>query len=112
MNLNIRPYLPKDRESVLVLLRLNTPLFFAPEEEVDFLYYLDHELEYYFVAELEGKIAGCGGINFSGDPTIGKISWDMIDPNVQGKSIGSQLLQHRVHFLKTFPDMEKIIVRT
>jgi len=111
-NIFIRPYTQKDKQSLIELLRLNTPQYFAPEEEKEFIHYLDHELEHYFILEADQTIAGCGGINFSGNPAIGKISWDMLHPEYQGKSLGSILLKHRIEKLKAFPQLEKIIVRT
>jgi ribosomal-protein-alanine N-acetyltransferase len=108
----IRAYKPTDRTTIIELLRLNTPHYFAPEEEKDLLYYLDHEIEYYFVIETDGKVVGSGGINFSDDPTTGKISWDILHPEHQGKSLGSTLLKYRIGKLKEFEKLEKIIVRT
>ena len=40
-------YFPSDIGAVLKLIRLNTPLYFALEEEVDLSEYLDNEMEYY-----------------------------------------------------------------
>lgn len=112
MEIEIRAYQESDKHSVLNLLRLNTPAYFAHEEEKDLVYYLENELEYYFVLYNEGKLVGCGGINFSGNPKIGKISWDIFHPDYQGKSLGSKLLQHRIKKLKEFPELETITVRT
>ena len=47
--INIREYFPSDKEAVLELMRLNTPLYFASEEEADLSEYLDNEREYYYV---------------------------------------------------------------
>lgn len=45
--INIREYFPSDKEAVLKLIRLNTPMYFALEEEADLSEYLDNEREYY-----------------------------------------------------------------
>jgi [ribosomal protein S18]-alanine N-acetyltransferase len=114
MSLNplIRPYTTADKETVIRLLRLNTPAYFSPDEEKDLVYYLDHEIEFYFVVESGNQLVGCGGFNFSDNPGIGKISWDILHPEFQGKAIGTKLLQHRIAKLREFPELEKIIVRT
>jgi len=112
MNTSIRPYQSSDKEALLNLLRLNTPAFFSPEEEVDLVYYLDHEVEYYYVLEVNQQLVGAGGINFSGNPAIGKISWDFLHPDFQGKGLGALLLTYRIEKLKTFAGLQKIIVRT
>lgn len=107
----IRSYDSKDKEQILNIFRLNTPKYFAPEEEIHLLHYLEEEIEFYFVAEVAGKIVGCGGINFEGE-TIGKISWDMVHPHYQGKSVGSMLVKTRIDKLKSLPHIKTIVVRT
>lgn len=71
----IREYLPVDKVAVLNLIKLNTPAFFAEEEMEDLSTYLDKEVELYYVLLVDGKIVGCGGINFAENKTIGRISW-------------------------------------
>lgn len=111
-NVLIREYRNEDKDSVLNLFNLNTPEFFSPEEEKELIYYLENEIEYYFLIESNHIIVGSGGINFSGNPTIGKISWDMIHPDFHGKSLGSLLLNYRIERMKKMDAVEKIIVRT
>ena len=84
----IREYQPTDKNAVIDLIRQNTPAYFAPKEEADFSNYLDSERELYFVLLLNKKVVGCGGINFTKDKASGKISWDIIHPQYQGKSLG------------------------
>ena len=108
----IREYLPADKVAVLNLIKLNTPAFFAEEEMEDLSTYLDKEVELYYVLLVDGKIVGCGGINFAENKTIGRISWDMIHPAFQGKSLGKKLLKHRLEVLRSIPTVQKITVRT
>ena len=95
----IREYQPTDKNAVIDLIRQNTPAYFAPKEEADFSNYLDSERELYFVLLLNKKVVGCGGINFTKDKASGKISWDIIHPQYQGKSLGAQLLKYRIEIL-------------
>ena len=108
----IREYKNSDKETVLNLLKLNTPKYFSPEEENDLVYYLENEIEYYFVLEFNKQIVGSGGFNFSGDKTTDKISWDILHPNFQGKTLGSTLLNYRIERLKKFKEVKLITVRT
>lgn len=108
----IREYQPSDKEALLELIRLNTPKYFAIEEEVGFSEYLDKEVELYYILLVDGKIAGCGGINFSDEKTTGKISWDIIHPDYQGKSLGTRLLRFRMDKLAGIGGIKKITVRT
>lgn len=110
--ITIREYEPGDKETVMNLIRLNTPGYFAPEEETDLRNYLDYERELYYVLLWNGRIAGCGGINFADGKTTGKISWDILHPEYQRRSLGTQLLLYRINKLKSIGNIQKIIVRT
>lgn len=110
--LNIREYHPNDKPKVLNILKLNVPQYFAESEVSDLDHYLDHEIEKYYVVELDNQIIGAGGINFEGNDTIGKISWDFLHPKFQGMGVGRALLQHRLAILKSMKEVGTILVRT
>ncbi|MFP4090250.1 MAG: GNAT family N-acetyltransferase [Cyclobacteriaceae bacterium] len=76
------------------------------------MHYLENELEHYYVLLSGNEIVGAGGINFSGNPSIGKISWDLVHPEQQGKGLGRKLLSFRLEKLKAMPEVEQITVRT
>ncbi|MHA6247418.1 GNAT family N-acetyltransferase [Pontibacter sp. CAU 1760] len=109
----IRPYTSADKNSLIQLLRLNTPAYFAPTEEADFFVYLAERAEHYYVYEADSEIIGCGGYNtgFNAGRTV-FISWDIIHPNFQGKGIGKALLRYRIDRIKENPAVNKIVVRT
>lgn len=111
-DIHIRAYTEADKTALLELLQENTPQFFSPDEEKDFIHYLDNERELYFVVEYDNKIAGCGGINFAEGRTIGRISWDILGRTHQGMGIGSRLLQHRIGILRSMEGIKTISVRT
>ena len=111
-SISIRDYELPDKQEVINLIRLNTPEFFAPDEEADLINYLEKERELYYVLLFEEKIVGCGGINFSDNHTTGKISWDLFHPEFQGKSLGSKLLKFRIDKLNSMESIQNIIVRT
>ena len=108
----IRGYNPNDKNDLLNLFELNSPKYFAVEEKLDFDHYLDKEIESYFVLEYDEQIVGCGGINFSDNNTIAVISWDIIHPEYQGKSLGTRLLKYRLDKLNLIQTVQKVIVRT
>jgi|SRR5690554_3470524 len=110
--ITIREYKPKDKSEVVNLLRLNTPKYFAIEEEEELKRYLEEERELYYILLYDDKIVGCGGINFTDNKAIGKISWDIFNPNYQGKSLGTKLLKHRIEKLRSIDSVLKITVRT
>ena len=108
----IREYKYIDKNAVLELIRLNIPKYFASSEEDDFSRYLDSEIELYYVLLFDKKLVGCGGINFSDNRMTGKISWDILHPEYQGKSLGTYLLEYRIKKLKSIDSVQRITVRT
>ena len=108
----IRPYQPKDNKQLIDLLRSNSPQYFAPSEESDFMEYLGNEAKHYFVVEENGGIIGCGGINYFADQAIARISWDIIHPDFQGKGIGKELTLFRINEIKKNAAIKTIVVRT
>jgi ribosomal-protein-alanine N-acetyltransferase len=111
-NIEIRAYSKTDQVHVLDLLKLNTPDFFSEDEEKDLIYYLENEIEQYFVLEFDQTIIGCGGINFAGNHTIGRISWDILHPKYQRKGFGGLLLNYRIDILRSIKSIQTISVRT
>ncbi len=94
------------------LLRLNTPASFAASEEPDFLEYLAHHSQNYFVVEDAAEIIGCGGFNWFDNGKIARLSWDIIHPAFQGKGIGRELTKFRVEQIKQNPAVRLLYVRT
>ena len=111
-HITIREYSQTDKNDVMTLIKLNIPKYFAVEEETDLGRYLDEEVELYYVLLFDGMIVGCGGINFADNMTTGRISWDIIHPAYQGKSLGAKLLKYRLEKLRSISSIEKITVRT
>lgn len=110
--MTIRTYTSADNESIIALLRLNTPKYFAPEEEQDLRDYFANHIDRYFVVEDNCNIIGSGGINITNNGRNAALSWDIIHPEYQGKGVGSQLTQHRLDVIKSIPGIENISVRT
>lgn len=112
METTIRAYTEKDKNEVLLLFDHNVPSYFSSEERPDLEYYLENEIEFYFVIAMDKQIVGCGGINFDSTKTKGVISWDIIHPAYQNKKLGTALLKHRIALLKEMLNIKSIIVRT
>ncbi len=108
----IRPYHPDDAQHLVDLLRLNTPQYFHPSEESDFVEYLVNHAENYFVVEENGMVIGCGGYNYADNNSTAYISWDIVHPDFQGKGIGTQLLLHRIQEIRNTMTSGTLIVRT
>jgi [ribosomal protein S18]-alanine N-acetyltransferase len=111
-NIQIRPYNESDKPAILELLRLNTPTYFAEEEESDLRNYLDHEIDLYFVVVIGDRVIGSGGINYLIDKPVARISWDLLHPELHRMGIGKSLLDHRLNVLKGQKNLERVEVRT
>ncbi len=108
----IRPYKIADKKQLIELLRLNTPQYFDPSEEADFIRYLNDFTHPYFVVEKNNRIVGCGGFSYFEEQSVVRIAWDMIHPADQGKGIGKALTEYRINEIKKNPLVKLIIVRT
>lgn len=108
----IRPYTPSDKPELINLLHLNIPKYFDEAEAEGLVYYLDHQIEEYFVVEEDGSTIGCGGINYEDDSKTAVISWDIIHPQYQGKGLGRKLTEFRIQHIKSISTIQQIIVRT
>lgn len=111
-NYIIRPYNSKDKSSLIEIFIKNTPHYFALSELKDLEFYLDYEIEYYYVIEINGKIVGGGGINFPDSLSVARISWDFIDPEFHGLGLGKILFKHRFNIIKSLKTPNIIEVRT
>lgn len=110
MDYIIRKHTLSDNSKILTLFDSNTPKYFSPTERKDLENYLEKEIEDYFVLETHDKILATGGINYNSDVAI--ISWDFVDPNFQGKGLGSILLNHRIKYIQKNNPGYPIKVRT
>jgi ribosomal protein S18 acetylase RimI-like enzyme len=110
--MTIRPYSSTDDDSIITLLRLNTPKYFAPEEEQDLRDYFANHIDLYFVVEDKGAIIGSGGINISKDAKNAALSWGIIHPDFQGNGIGRMLTQFRIEKALEIDTVERVSVRT
>lgn len=108
----IRPYRISDKEELVKILKLNIPQYFDEREEMDFIEYLDHHRESYFVFEENGSIKGCGGINYFTDKEEARLSWNIVHPEFQGKGIGKKLTHYRLNEVRKNPEIKDLYVRT
>ncbi|MDX1684753.1 MAG: GNAT family N-acetyltransferase [Saprospiraceae bacterium] len=110
--MNIRTYRSGDREPLVQLIKSNTPRFFRQCEIEDFKNYIDHEIEEYYVIEEGSRVIGGGGINLFSERSLARLSWDMVDPDHQGRGVGTLLTSYRLKRLEKKSDIQRVDVRT
>lgn len=109
----IRIYSHHDKEKIIHLIQLNTPQYFAAEEEKELVFYLDNFSQQFYLIEKNDEILACGGINaVSENPNKMRLSWDIVHPMWQGKGIGTELTKFRIDRIKKIPNISTIEVRT
>ncbi len=93
MKFTIESFTDSNWKAVASLFEKNTPRFFAPEEIDDLRAYLKTHSETYFTLKMNTEVVGCGGYCMSSE-NIGRITWDLIDPDYHGMGLGSMLVEH------------------
>ena len=95
--MDVRPYLPTDRDACLAVFDSNAPEFFLPRERAEYERFLDDPSGPYFVMDHDGLIAGCGGYYvIGGEPTRARMAWGMVLREWQRKGLGRLLLMYRL----------------
>jgi ribosomal-protein-alanine N-acetyltransferase len=110
--MTIRPYIPSDYPQIIELFRLNTPEYFSPDEEEGLADYLNSHIQYHYIAEIDGKIMGCGGYAISKDRSTAHIAWDIVHPDSHGKGVGRKLTAFRIEEIRKIESVNIIVVRT
>lgn len=82
----IRLYTPTDDENIISLLRLNTPKYFAPEEEQDLRDYFANHIDHYYVVQDNGVIIGSGGFNLTNEGKNAAIHGTLSIPTIRVKA--------------------------
>lgn len=107
--MRILDYTPEHRQACLDLFRSNTPEYFAPTELKDFEGFLD-KLEsnrdrsdgamYYYLVEMDGMPAACGGIASSPDGMHARMTWGMVHRQLHRQGVGREFLLFRIRRIR------------
>ncbi len=88
---SFRPYSSSDREACLAIFDANCPTFFAVQERVDYMSFLDAGPDGYEVCVVSGRVVAAFGLaNDEGKGAI--LTWIMLDPRSQRVGIGSAIM--------------------
>jgi ribosomal-protein-alanine N-acetyltransferase len=95
MGLTFRKYREVDLECVVEVFRSNIPKYFGPGEEAGLRDFLGKFADDYYVAELDRRVAGAGGIALNEDQTV-SLCWGMIHNDHLGTGLGRRLTEFRI----------------
>lgn len=108
--MTIKPFQIEDTEKLLAIFALNIPQYFAAEEAAEFEAYLRKYGDTYFVIRDETEIIG--GLGYIVKNKEGHITWIFIHPEKTGKGVGKQAVSDCLNLLKSYKEVEKLVVRT
>ena len=94
--MDVRPYLPVDRDLCLAVFDSNTPDFFESHSRRDFEKFLDCPGGPYFVMEHDGAIIGCGGYSVEDEKAPARLVWGMVRRDWRRQGLGRFLLLFRL----------------
>lgn len=94
-DMQIRSYTPADQSACLAVFQQNVPDFFAPNEEADFIAFLQQAPKSYRVVtkRADTTILGCFGLTRHQEPTKASINWIMLASQAQGMGVGRLMMQ-------------------
>lgn len=105
-DIHIRDYKPADRNACIAIFNSNVPKFLTVEELTYFETWLNGQDEgkegydnakaaYYYVAERENVVVGCGGFYIAREESVARMAWGMVENSLHKKGIGKVLLTYR-----------------
>lgn len=107
----VRAYQASDFEACLAAFLTNVPTYFAESEVAEFTHFLASHDVPYLVAEVEGRIVGCGGWAVD-SPGAGRLCWGLVHRDCHRLSIGSVLLVARIEALFADEDIAEVGIDT
>ncbi|MCA0177241.1 MAG: GNAT family N-acetyltransferase [Proteobacteria bacterium] len=107
-----RTYQASDHEGCLAAFMSNVPAYFAASEVPEFQHFLATPLDgTYLVAELHGRIVGCGGW-CANAPGVGRLTWGLVHRDCHGMAMGAALLRARLESLFADEAMREVGIDT
>ena len=89
--ITFRPYTSDDRQICLDLFEANCPEFFAPNERVDYVSFLESVPDGYELCLANSQVAGAFGL--IGDGSLRRrLNWIMLDPRFHGVGAGRAIM--------------------
>jgi len=110
--MDVRPYLPADRDACLAVFDSNAPDFFKSHKRRDFEGFLDRGAVPYFVMEHDGAIIGCGGYFVTEQKAVARLVWGMVRRDWRRQGLGRFLLLFRLRQITKAGGVEMVHLDT
>jgi N-acetylglutamate synthase-like GNAT family acetyltransferase len=110
--MDLRPYMPVDRDACLAIFDSNTPQFFDPGERATFEAFLDRLDGHYVVMEHEGALVGCGGYTITAEERLASLVWGMVRRDSHKLGLGRYLLLFRLREIGKSGDIQLVHLDT
>jgi GNAT superfamily N-acetyltransferase len=107
----IREYRRNDESGCLGIFDGNRPKYFTGPERELFAAYLGRMDEPFFVAEVSGRIRGCGGFRVD-DYGVGYLAWGMVETNWHRRGVGADLLRWRLDRIRQIAHAWCVLIDT
>jgi len=107
--MDLRPYLPSDRDACLAIFDSNAPQFPALGDRSEFERFLDQSGNRYFVMEHEGATIGCGGYQVAPEPGVASLVWGLVSRDQQRQGLGRFLLMYRLREIGKLNGIERVL---
>jgi GNAT superfamily N-acetyltransferase len=104
---HIRPFTDADIDACVAICAANHPEYIGLheiEEHRQFLTEKPYAPAPYYVIEVEGALVACGGVAIAGKAL--HLCWGLVHPSWHRRGLGTKLIEHRLAWAKTQPDLE------
>jgi GNAT superfamily N-acetyltransferase len=99
-NIAFRPYSESDKQACIDIFDANCPEYFAPNERQDYEEFLESAPQDYEVCEGDGRVLGAFGV-FDHGENDKILNWILLDPNTQGRGVGSKIMERVMRQVRT-----------
>ncbi len=98
--MNFEKYQDDYLDDCLRLFDKNCPQFFAANEREDYKDYLQNNTDTYQIKYLDKEIVAAFGLAVDPFRIRGRITWIMVCPDVKGKGIGTEMMEHALRLAR------------
>jgi N-acetylglutamate synthase-like GNAT family acetyltransferase len=110
--MDVRSYLPADREACLKIFDSNAPDTFASGSRAQFEEFLEQAGSSYLVMEHDGVLVGCGGYQADAEPGLATLVWGMVRRDSQKLGLGRFLLMYRLREIGKVGGIDRVMLES